>query len=107
MINPELEIELITELIEQFAEADRRLTYCENIKPAIKALKMQESKQTSAVMKEMEALASEEYELFCSEIALAQQNYTSLKLRIETAKMKVELYRTQEASSRSIEKYTR
>jgi hypothetical protein len=107
MINPNDEIQYIVDLIDDYAEAHKQLTYCESIKPAIKALEMSKSSQPSIAGKEMEALGSEAYEAFCSKYAEAQKRYTSLKLKIETAKLKIETWRTESATNRQIEKITR
>ena len=68
---------------------------------------MKDSTQTSIAGKEMDAFASDEYIQFCEEIEQARIKYTSLKLKIETAKMKVEVWRTEQATNRQIEKLTR
>jgi hypothetical protein len=107
MINPNDEIQYIIDLIEDYAEADKQVTYYESIKPAIKALEMSKSSQPSIAGKDMEALSSDAYKQFCVEYANAQKKYTSLKLKIETAKMKVEVWRTEQATNRQIEKLTR
>ena len=107
MINPNDEIQYIVDLIDDYAEAHKQLTYCESIKPAIKALEMAKSNQPSIAGKEMEAFTSEAYESFCIKYAEAQKKYTSLKLKIETAKLKVEVFRTESANNKQIEKITR
>jgi hypothetical protein len=107
MINPNDEIQHIVDLIDDYAAADGRLSALETYKSALKALKMKESTQTSIAGKEMDAYASDEYIQFCEEIEQARVKYTSLKLKIETAKMKVEVWRTEQATNRQIEKITR
>ena len=106
-MNPNKDIELIIDITDEFAQAHRDLTYLESIKPAIKALEMSKSSQPSIAGKEMEALGSEAYEAFCVKYAEAQKRYTSLKLKIETLKLKVDLYRTEAATNRQLEKLTR
>jgi len=107
MINPNDEIQYIVDLIDDYAAADGRLSALESYKSALKALKMKDSTQTSVAGKEMDAFASDEYIQFCEEIEQARIKYTSLKLKIETAKMKVEVWRTEQATNRQIEKLTR
>ena len=107
MINPNDEIQYIVDLIDDYAAADGRLSALETYKSALKALKMKDSSQTSIAGKEMDAFASHEYIQFSEEIEQARIKYTSLKLKIETAKMKVEVWRTEQATNRQIEKLTR
>jgi len=107
MINPNDEIQYIVDLIDDYAEADARLAWLESYKSALKALKMKDSNSPSIAGKEMDALASDEYLQYCHDLNEAKRKYTSLKLKIETAKMKVEVWRTEQATNRQIEKITR
>ena len=106
-MNPNKDIESIIDITDEFAQAHRDLTYLESIKPAIKALEMSKSSQPSISGKEMDAYTSEAYQEFCTQYANAQRIYTSLKLKIETLKLKVDVYRTDAATNRQIEKLTR
>ena len=107
MINPNDEIQHIVDLIDDYAAADANLAWLESYKHALKSLKMKESSNPSIAGKEMDALASEEYLQYCYDLEKAKKKYTSLKLIIETAKMKVEVWRTEQATNRQIEKITR
>ena len=107
MINPNDEIQHIVDLIDNYANADANLAWLDGYKSALKALKMKESLSPSIAGKEMDALASDEYLQFCHDLNEAKRKHTSLKLIIETAKMKVEVWRTEQATNRQIEKLTR
>ena len=107
MIDPNKEIQDIIDLIDDYSEADANLAWLDNYKSALKALKMKESNSPSIAGKEMDALASEEYLQYCHDLNEAKRKYTALKLTIETAKMKVEVWRTEQATNRQIEKITR
>jgi hypothetical protein len=107
LINPNDEIQYVVDLIDDYAAADGRLAGLESYKSALKALKMKESSQTSIAGKEMDAFASEDYINYCKEVDEARVKFISLKLKIETAKMKVEVWRTEQATNRQIEKLTR
>jgi len=107
LINPNDEIQYVVDLIDDYAAADGRLAGLESYKSALKALKMKESNQTSIAGKEMDAFASEDYINYCKEVDEARVKYISLKLKIETAKIKVEVWRTEQATNRQIEKLTR
>jgi hypothetical protein len=107
MINPNDEIQHIVDLIDDYAEADANLAWLDSYKSALKALKMKDSTNPSIAGKEMDALASDEYLQYCHDLNEAKRKYTALKLTIETAKMKVEVWRTEQATNRQIEKITR
>ena len=107
MINPHEHLQFIADNVEAFAKADQELTSLESFKSAIKAIQMNQSKQVSAVMKEMDAYSSKAYEEWAIDYAEAKRNYTSLKLQIESAKLHLEVWRSQEASNRSTDKTLR
>jgi hypothetical protein len=107
MINPNDEIQHIVDLIDDYAKADANLAWLDSYKSALKALKMKDSNSPSIAGKEMDALASDEYLQYCHDLNEAKRKYTALKLTIETAKMKVEVWRTEQATNRQIEKITR
>jgi hypothetical protein len=107
MINPNNEIQNIVDHIDDYAAADANLAWLESYKHALKALKMKESPSPSIAGKEMDALASDEYMTYCHDLEEAKRKHTSLKLTIETAKMKVEVWRTEQATNRQVEKLTR
>ena len=107
MINPNDEIQNIVDLKDDYAAAEANLAWLESYKHALKALKMKESPSPSIAGKEMDALASDEYMTYCHDLEEAKRKHTSLKLTIETAKMKVEVWRTEQATNRQVEKLTR
>ena len=107
MINPHEHLQRIVDLTEQYALADKTLTSLESWKSAIKAIQMNESKQVSAVMKEMDAYSSKAYQEWATNYAEAKRNYTSLRLQIESAKLHLEVWRSQEASNRTTDRTLR
>jgi fructose/tagatose bisphosphate aldolase len=107
MINPHDHLQRIVDLTEEYALADFKLTALESLKPAIKAIQMKESKQVSAVLKEMDAYSSKAFTQHCEEYAEAKRIYTSLRLQIESAKLHLEVWRSQEASNRTTDKTLR
>ena len=104
MINPHEHLQFIADNIEKFAKADQELTASESWKSAIKAIAMEYSNQTSISGKEMEAYSSQEYKDWCNSHAKAKKTYTELKLKIELAKLSIEVFRTIEASSRNADR---
>jgi hypothetical protein len=55
----------------------------------------------------MEAYSSKEYQDWCNAHAKAKKTYTELKLKIELAKLSIEVWRSQEASNRTTDKTLR
>ena len=107
MINPHEHLQFIADNIEKFAKADQELTASESWKSAIKAIAMEYSNQTSISGKEMEAYSSQEYKDWCNSHAKAKKTYTELKLKIELAKLSIEVFRTIEASNRNADRTLR
>jgi hypothetical protein len=107
MINPHEHLQFIADNVEAFAKADQELTASESWKSAIKAVEMDHSSQTSMAGKEMEAYGSEAYKDWCNSHAKAKRVYTELKLKIELAKLTIEVWRSQEASNRTTDKILR
>ena len=69
-----------------------------------KSLLMLQSQQSSAAMKEAEAYAHPEYLDLLDEIKFAQVEAITLKLQIEAAKLRVEVYRTDSANNRRLDR---
>ena len=107
MINPHEHLQFIADNVESFAKADQELTASESWKSAIKAVEMDHSNQTSMAGKEMDAYGSEAYKDWCNAHAKAKKNYSELKLKIELAKLTIEVFRTIEASNRTTDKTLR
>jgi len=107
MINPHEHLQFIADNVEAFAKADQELTASESWKSAIKAVEMDHSSQTSMAGKEMEAYSSFSYKQWCHNHARAKKTYTELKLKIELAKLSIEVWRSQEASNRTTDKTLR
>lgn len=72
-----------------------------------KSLLMLTSGETSAVMREAEAYSHPEYLDLLDSIKLSQVEAITLKLQIDAAKLRVEVWRSTEASNRNIERVTR
>ena len=55
----------------------------------------------------MDAYKSQPYQELCEAIGLATEEAEGLRWQLEAAKMRFELFRTQEASNRNIDRMTR
>ena len=106
---------------EQQSDANKAITFIYNTAPIYanaqanhdrlaeyrkskKSLLMLASGESSAVMREAEAYAHPEYLDLLDEIKLAQVEAITLKLQIDAAKLRVEVYRTESANSRAIDR---
>ena len=107
MINPHEHLQFIADNVEAFAKADQELTASESWKSAIKAVEMDHSSQTSMAGKELDAYGSDAYRQWCNSHAKAKKTYTELKLKIELAKLSIEVFRTIEASNRNADRTLR
>lgn len=68
------------------------------------ALLMKESTESSFVGKETEAKAHPDYIALLHGIKVAQEQEITLKWQMESAKITVEIYRTESANNRAIDK---
>ena len=84
------------------ATADR--SYLEAFLKSKLALLMKESVESSIAGKEMDAKASPEYIALLDAIKIAQQAEIELKWKMESAKISFEIYRTESANNRAIDR---
>jgi hypothetical protein len=71
-----------------------------------KSLLMLSSSESSAVMREAEAYSHPEYLDLLDEIKLAQVEAITLKLQIDAAKLRVEVWRSESANNRAMDRAT-
>jgi len=105
--DPNESVDYIYKNSEAYAEAYGQVQQLEAFKAHFKANKMLASTEQTAWAKEMVALASEEYKTLCEAIGQANRSEKALRWKLESAKMRWETWRTQEASNRNIERMTR
>ena len=84
------------------ATSDR--SYLEAFLKSKLALLMKESKESSIAGKEMDAKAHPEYIALLDAIKIAQEAEVELKWKMESAKITVEIYRTESANNRTIDR---
>ena len=83
------------------------LAQLEVFKSSLKAIKMAETNEQSLGAQEREAYRSEDYQNLCKAIGHATEQAEALKWQLEAAKLRVEIWRTEQASNRNIERMTR
>jgi len=102
-------IEFIIENSAKFAEAKAQRIYLEEFRKTKKALLMKEALARgidSAVAQEREAYAHIEYADLLKGLMVAIEKEETLKWMLTAAQMKVDIYRTEEATNRFVMKTT-
>ena len=102
-------IEYIIENSCKYAEAKAQRIYLEEFRKTKKALLMKEAMAKgfdSAVAQEREAYAHIEYADLLKGLMIAIEKEETLKWMLTAAQMKMDLYRTEEASNRFVMKST-
>jgi hypothetical protein len=105
MINPEECTQLIREKASAYGEAKAQRVYLEEFRRSKKALLMKECFHMgieAANAQEREALADPEYHQLLKGLAAAVEKEETLKWEIEAARLEVEIWRTQQATSRLV-----
>jgi len=86
------------------AEATANKSYLESFSKSKLALLMKDSEESSFVGKEMDAKSNPEYIELLQAIKIAQEQEIKLKWELEAAKITVEIYRTESANNRAIDR---
>lgn len=91
----------------KFAQAKAQRVYLEEFRKSKKALLMAQSSAKSAVEREQYAYGHEDYLGLLGGLKAAVEVEEELKWRLEAARIRVEVWRSQEASNRNQERSTR
>ena len=105
--NPHDSIDFIFKNAPAYAKAKGQLAELEVYRHSCIALKAKEATGSSVAAREMEALASEDYQNLCKAIGVATEQAELLKWQLEAAKMRFEAWRTEQATNRNIERMTK
>jgi hypothetical protein len=104
--NPHDAIDYIYQTAPEYGKAKGRVAELEAYKHSLKAILMSRSLEVTIGGQEKTAYASPEYQNLCKAIGEATEAAETLKWRLESAKMRFEAYRTEQANNRQIEKMT-
>ena len=104
--NPHDSIDFIFKNAPAYAKAKGELAELEVYRHSCIALKAKESTASSVAAKEMEALASKDYQNLCKAIGLATEQAESLRWQLEAAKMRFQAWQTESANNRQLERFT-
>ena len=105
--DPNDAIDFIFKTAPLYAKAKGELAQFEAFKHSLKAIEMSKSEAHTIGGKEMDAYKSQAYQELCEAIGLATEEAEGLRWQLEATKMRFELFRTQEASNRNIDRMTR
>ena len=101
MSDPDKAINFILKNAPLFAAAQSQHDHLCEYRKAKKASLMLASGETSAVMREADAYANPEYLQVLEGIRISGEEAINLKWQLDAAKLRVEIWRSQEASNRS------
>lgn len=105
--DPHDAIDFIYKTAPEYGKAKGRVAELETYKSSLKAILMKQSYETAIGAQEREAYAHPDYQNLCKAIGEATEQAEIYKWRLESAKMRFEAWRTEQASNRQIEKLTR
>ena len=104
--NPNKAVEFIYEQSAIFAKAKAERTYIENYLRSAKSRLMMESNASSIAAKEMEAYATDDYIKLLEGLREAVEIEETLRWQLTAAQAKIEIWRSQEATNRTIDRAT-
>ena len=107
VIDPNKAVSFIIENAPKYAEAKSNRVYLENFLKVKKAQLMQDCKNEPVSRAEAYSLAHADYLIIVNGIKIAMLEEEKLKYFLEAARLRVEIYRTQEASNRNQDRITR
>ena len=102
--DPNDAIDFIFKTAPSYAKAKGELAELEAFKSSLKAIKMSESSEQSLGAQEREAYRSEAYQELCKAIGMATENAEALRWQLVAAQLRVEIWRTEQASNRAFDK---
>jgi hypothetical protein len=105
--DPNRAIDFIIAHATKFADAKAERVYLEEFRKSKKAILMSQSPAKAAVEREQYAYGHEEYLALLEGIKAAVAVEEALKWHLEAAKIRTEVWRTQEASNRGQDRATR
>ena len=106
MIDPNKAIDFIIANSSKYAQAKANRVYLEEFRKSKKALLMAECNESAANAREQFAYASPEYVQLIEGLKAAVEAEEAIKWQLEAARLRVDVWRTTEASNRNQERAT-
>ena len=105
--DPNDAIDFIFKTAPAYAKAKGELAQLEAFKSSLKAIKMAQTDEQSLGAQEREAYRSQEYQDLCASIGVATEQVELFRWQLEAARMRVDIWRTEQASNRQIDRLVR
>jgi hypothetical protein len=105
--DPNDAIDFIFKTAPAYAKAKGNLSQFEAFKHSLKAIEMSKSEATTIGGKEVDAYKSQAYQELGEAIGLATEETELLKWQLTAAQMRVEIWRTESATNRNIDRMTK
>ena len=103
-IDPQTSLEAMRTGGPLYAQAKAERIYCEEYRKSLKALLMQSSKATTAAAQEKDAYSADQYIQHLQALRIAVEREETLRWRLVTAQTAVEIWRSQNASNRQMDR---
>jgi hypothetical protein len=105
--DPNDAIDFIFKTAPAYAKAKGELAQLEAFKSSLKAIKMAQTDEQSLGAQEREAYRSQEYQDLCKAIGLATESTEAYRWQLVAAQLRIEIWRTDQANNRNIERLTK
>jgi len=105
--DPNDAIDFIFKKAPEYAKAKGNLAQFEAFKHSLKAIEMAKSEAATIGGKEMDAYKSQAYQELCEAIGLATEETEALRWQLIAAQLRVDIWRTEQASNRGIDRATK
>ena len=109
IIDPNAAVDFMLRHAEEYAKAEGRKVYMEELRKTIKAEEMKEAEldgHKTAAMQEREAYASPRYRKHLESLQESVIDRELLRWKLIAAQARIEVWRSQEASNRKVERVT-
>lgn len=106
-IDPQAAIQEIWDNSSKLAKARSERVFLEEFRKSLKAILMTRSSEKSAAGQERDAYSHPDYVAHLEALKIAVEAEEKLRWRMVSAQAAIEIYRTMEASNRSIDRATR
>ena len=103
-IDPQSSIQMMLDTAPRLAKAKGERVYLEEYRKSLKSILMKASGQTSAALQEREAYADPQYIDHLKALRIAVEGEEALRWRMVAMQASVEVWRSQEASNRAIDR---
>lgn len=107
MIDPNAAVDYIIKHSKEYATAKANVVYLEQFRKTQKAICFQSSKKHTVADKDADAYAHKDYISVLDGLKEAVEAAEKLRWMLVAAQARIDIYRTQEASNRSIDRATR